>query len=471
MPAFAAEPPAVTSDQMRVDFGSAVGRVRPLHGVNGGPLCRGETIDLTGQWRTLNVPLTRLHDCEWPRPDLVDMHAVFPDSAADPEDPASYEFGKTDSYVAAAIKSGAGIVYRLGESIEHTKTKYHVHPPADPERWASACVGVVRHFNDGWADGHRYGIRYWEVWNEPENRPACWTGTDEDYYRLYAVTAKAIKQRFPELKVGGPSTGAIGEIIDGELVPTPFVAGFLRHCRENRLPLDFFSWHLYTNEPSEYAIKAAAVRRWLDKQGFQNTEIHLNEWNYLPDNSWMPLLAEGQGTKRREWHARMGGAEGAAFIAYVLCDLQDAPVDVANLFRGDAGDFGLFDSYGTPQKTFHAFRAFGMLLETPRRVRSENQAATRTAICAGLNDDNTAATVLITNAASESRHLELSVNGLPWTGSTSCEQYVLDERRDLEQVELQRWAMPPAGVTIELPAHSVAVLRLRRNDDRPREPK
>ena len=32
----------------------------------------------------------------------------------------------------------------------------------------------------------------WDLWNEPDNRPAMWTGTDEEYFRLYSTAAKAI---------------------------------------------------------------------------------------------------------------------------------------------------------------------------------------------------------------------------------------------------------------------------------------
>jgi hypothetical protein len=57
-------------------------------------------------------------------------------------------------------------------------------------RWAAAAA---RHFQG------RHII--WEIWNEPENQPAMWTGTDDQYFQLYEVTAKAIKSRWPDLKV------------------------------------------------------------------------------------------------------------------------------------------------------------------------------------------------------------------------------------------------------------------------------
>src|SRR4026208_109760 len=103
------------------------------------------------------------------------MHAIFRDINADPDDPKSYDFALTDEYLRSVFTAGMHVVYRLGESIEHTEAKRFVHPPADPGRWANACVGIIKHYNDLWAKGFRYGIKYWEIWNEPENRPAMWS--------------------------------------------------------------------------------------------------------------------------------------------------------------------------------------------------------------------------------------------------------------------------------------------------------
>jgi xylan 1,4-beta-xylosidase len=157
---------------LQVDFGRVTGTIRPLHGLNQGPLAAGGLLDLTSEFKELQPPFIRLHDCHWPNGDVVDMHVVFPDFDADPERPENYDFRRTDEYLAAIRATGASIVYRLGESIEHASQRLHVHPPRDPARWAAICAGIIRHYNEGWAYGHRYGIRYWEIWNEPENRPA-----------------------------------------------------------------------------------------------------------------------------------------------------------------------------------------------------------------------------------------------------------------------------------------------------------
>jgi xylan 1,4-beta-xylosidase len=237
-------PASLAAADLDIDCAQPAGTIRPLHGGNGGPLLAGGLTELSAAYRELAVPSIRLHDCHWPNPDVVDIHAVFPDFRADPDRPESYDFAATDEYVAAVRATGAQVVYRLGESIEHTRRKRYVHPPADCDRWAAICVGLVRHYNEGWAGGAHHGIRYWEIWNEPENRPAMWSGTDDDYLRLYTAAARALKARFPDLKIGGPSLGASGELLHGRFEPTPFLVRFLEYCRDQKLPLDFFSWHL-----------------------------------------------------------------------------------------------------------------------------------------------------------------------------------------------------------------------------------
>ncbi len=326
--------------RLSADFSVRTGAIRPLHGINKGPLVPGGILDVIKEQKELGIPFTRLHDCGWPNPFVVDHHAVFPDPDADPALPGSYDFRLTDEYIDAVRQTGAEPIYRLGESIEHTRVKRHVHSPADTEKWAAVCLGIIRHYNEGWADGFHHRIRYWEIWNEPENRPAMWSGTDDDYLRLYRTTAKAIKKQFPDLKVGGPALGASGRFVDGVFRPTDFAVNFLAMCRKDGVPLDFFSWHCYAAGPAEFSDRARAIRRLLDSNGFTETESHLNEWNHLPGNDWGPISRSGTASARQSTYATMAGAPGAAFVAAALLELQDAPVDVCNFFHGETGSSG-----------------------------------------------------------------------------------------------------------------------------------
>ena len=88
---------------------------------------------------------------------------------------------------------------RCSRTIERTVT-----PPKDLRQWARLVRVLVQH----WVD--RYGLEamnewLFEVWNEP-NLTAFWTGTRDDYLRLYDATARANKRVAPSLRVGGPAT-------------------------------------------------------------------------------------------------------------------------------------------------------------------------------------------------------------------------------------------------------------------------
>ena len=441
---------------VRVDFGQTNGLIRPLHGINKGPLGAGGLIDLTEQHKRLRVPVARLHDCHWPNPDVVDIHAVFPRPDADPQQPKSYDFRLTDEYIEAIVKSGAKTVYRLGESIEHTAQKRFVHPPKSVEQWAQICAGIIRHYNEGWGDGFRYGIEYWEIWNEPENRPAMWTGSDEEFLRLYEAAATRIKQEFPGLKVGGPGFGHLGEFKNSQLEPSGFVRKFLDLCRRERTTLDFFSWHCYAAQPEELTARSRAVRRMLDEYGLQRTESHLNEWNYLPGNSWSGLSRKSSPEERQKFYDDMAGPCGAVFVAAALMQLQEAPVDMCNLFHGELGGFGLFNENGVPHKTFYALAAFARMMDTPARVRADTQAGV-TAI-AGVSTGNVAQ-ILLSVPENGAAHLRVTVANLPWPAPSTYQMYVVDAGHSLELTRDGRLG-PENAIEFTLTQPFVILIRL-----------
>ena len=422
---------AAEPHQLAADFSAAQGELRALHGINKGPLSANGLFNVTEAQKRLHVPFTRLHDCHHPNPDVVDVHVVFPNPEADPSLPASYDFRATDEYLAAVRATGAEVIYRLGESIEHQTVKRHVHPPHDPARWAAVCAGIVRHYNEGWAGGFHYGIRYWEIWNEPENRPVMWTGTDAQFLDLYRATARVLRQEFPGLKIGGPGFGHYGKFDGKVLQPSEFCAAFLDLCRREVLPLDFFSWHCYTDNPAELAARAHAVRRVLDARGFTKTESHLNEWNYLPGNSWSVVSRKSAPEVRQRGVEQMAGAEGGAFLVASLLELQDAPVDVANFFHGETGIFGLFTEVGAPTRNYHALLAFAQLLDTPSRVRATGALPGRLAIAGGTRSGSRLASVLVANLSGP-EELRLSLTNLPWAGETVFEVRLVDDRHALE---------------------------------------
>ncbi|MEA2025297.1 MAG: hypothetical protein U9O18_01265 [Chloroflexota bacterium] len=448
-------PPTTSTPDIRIDFSHEMGvGMKRLHGVNNGPIGYGSLIDVSHHYGDMGVPSVRLHDPNWPHPREVDIYAVFPDFEADLDDPRSYDFARTDDYVGSVLETGAQIVYRLGVSIEHTKVKTYTHPPADYDRWARVCVRIIDHYNEGWADGFRYGIDYWEIWNEPDV-PAelMWSGTPEEYFELYRVAATAIKSTHPGVKVGGPgSARARGEL----------ARHFVAFCAEERLPLNFFSWHIYTDRVSDVTDLALVVRELLDAHGFAATESHLNEWNYFDADFWT-MWKKGHERERSRVFGRQKSPVGAAFAAGTLLALQDSRVDVANYYDGQPSALfcGLFDPYGVPQKTFYAFKAFRALCDAGARVEATVGSEAAGLFAGAAARPGGEGVALISNVSGPSREYRIHLDGLATGTRYDGEIYRIDAEHDLDRVGTIQ--LDPATPTLDLAiaADSGLLLRLR----------
>jgi len=435
-----------------VDFSNEIGRIKPLHGVNNGPFNWGGRANLSLFHREAGFPHVRLHDVNWPGCDIADIPAIFPLFHADADDPANYLFAKTDAYVKSILDVGAQVVYRLGVSIEHSGY-YHTHPPKDFNKWAKVCVNIIRHYNEGWADGFHHNIGYWEIWNEPSNGKNMWSGTRQQYFELYETAAKAIKAHAPGVKVGGPAIAN---------PKSAWVRPFLQYCRDRELPLDFFSWHQYADSPVEVKAAADRVRALLDEFGFTNTESHMNEWHYrnCPWDRLHPTAPRRYATLRQLFDG-MSGPEGAAYCATVLMLLQDSGVDVANYYAADIQRWGMFDRYGVPRKVYYAFRAFNELCKTPRRVACSGSLAGGTqAACAGLASDGAAACILAGNFGSADVLLNATLRNLPWKSPFDVQVYRVDATNDFTFAPFETPRAPDPAVVLTLPRASLCLLRI-----------
>ena len=280
--------------EVRVDAGRVVGVIRSLQGVNCGPvpLLPG-LADVSQGYKEVGIDLVRTHDffgpadidAKWSNPDPIakavrasGAKSIFPDWSADPEKEASYNFGPTDRVIQAIVASGAEVYWRIGRSWSADPD-----PPADFDKFASVVKHVAMHYNQGWAGGFHYNIRYWEFWNEPDlqanwfpgfARP-FWSGTAEQFYRLYEKTALALKNLDPAMQVG--ACGKAAALLGGA-----YREGLMRHCARHGVPLDFFSWHHYHDsslDPYDMVRVGAEYHRLLDSFGLKNTEIDVTEWS------------------------------------------------------------------------------------------------------------------------------------------------------------------------------------------------
>lgn len=348
---------------LTVDFSRDAGVVRKLNGVcNAAPLANAQTGSLEPLVRQLEIPYYRFHDAPLENPgiQLIDVSRIFPLFHADADDPRNYDFRATDDYLRQVVDAGAKIEFRLGESIEHSRRKYYVQAPPDFEKWADICVHIIRHYNEGWANGFRWNIEYWSVWEEPDTNPELLTGAKNPfvniYLPLYRTTARRIRKEFPGLKICGPQGCG-----DRNLKV------FVDYCAANGLPIDVYGWTAYSRDPEDYARVTRRIRAYLDEKGFHDTKIAICEWHWGPE-SWH--LWENITDERlaRAWDADLCGIDSGAFAAAMLVHMQDMPVDFMYYYEMKSYLWGLFDARGFRLPSYWAFWAFAQVARGDVRV-------------------------------------------------------------------------------------------------------
>ena len=422
---------------LQFNFEKKLGKIKPMHAVGQPPMDIGENGVIGDMMRYLkeaNIPYARMHDVGdgyFGGNMFVDIPNLFRDFDADENDPASYDFAFTDNLFKVMYEYGIEPYFRLGVTIEnaHRVRAYRIFPPKDPYKWARICEHVIRHYNEGWADGYHYGIKYWEIWNEPDNEESIelndmWKGTAEQYYELYTVTAKHLKSCFGDsIKVGGYAStglylGFITPAEDGEIshweeraiYHTKFLRGFLEAVIKENAPLDFFSHHSYMSVADTCKVQSYAEGL-LEEYGFGDVEIHLNEWN----------------TARTR--AQRGSSYAAANAAAMMIAMQRTKMSMMCYYDARYGTSfygGLFNPLTTdPFCTLYSFVAFGELYRLGDEVSVEGAGDRLYAIAATNGEENG---VLITNT------------GDPKTVTTNLEDgytvYKIDFDNHMTPVEL-----------------------------------
>ena len=352
------DPNAMHLPELTLNFDKAIGKIKPLNGGNlAPPLKNTNLMDISEQFRELRMPYTRLHDAPLENSGwrIVDFNLIFPFMHLDADDPRNYYFEQTDEYISHCLELGTQIVYRLGPSIEHHFPKYNTRPVPEKlwDKWAHVAVNIIRHYNEGWGNGFHFNIRYWEVWNEPEG---LWGGPLDDFNRFYCHIAPIIKTACPDIMLGGPAHVHI--LADG---PS---GAFLKCCAEHHAPLDFYSWHCYTDNIEFMREQVFYAREIVDSYGYTKAELHLNEWHYVP-GSWSIVKPE---KKPFMYEYKMKNLDAAAFNTAVLNVWQDTPLDYACYYTATCTAFGLFSMYGVPSKAYYAMKACGMMADYAERV-------------------------------------------------------------------------------------------------------
>lgn len=272
--------------------------------------------------------------------------------------------------------------------------KTNITPPKDWAKWEELITKAVSH----WVD--RYGISevskwYFEVWNEANLHHGFWTGGKSGYFKMYEITARAIKAINPILKVGGPATSnfvpddrfeseiedqskhlthKLENLDDGEWRPV-WMKEFTQFCSEKGLPVDFFSTHPY---PTDFALDGhgesagksrsvnstrddlAFMRKFVDNSPYKGAEIHLTEWNSSPSSRDMShdYPAEAAFIVKTNIDSR-GLVDSLSYWAFTDIFEEFGAGDTA--FHGG---FGMINYQGVKKPAYHAYRFLSSLGDT-----------------------------------------------------------------------------------------------------------
>ena len=458
--------------RITVDFAETLRKMKPLHGVNNGPWTNNFAFDARPLFKEAGIPTSRLHDTEYPygSGEFVDVSCIFRNFNADENDPGNYSFAMTDLYIRAILECGTRVIYRLGCSIEHAPVKPHAHPPKDFAKWARICEHIIRHYNEGWADGFHWDLRYWEIWNEPNvGGQKQWSGTVEQFAEFYTAAATHLKRCFPELMIGGPAFTS---------PENDYVHRFFTLITKDGAhpPMDFYSWHGYTSTVEKAVLLAERADGVLRKYGYEAAESIYDEWNYVKD--WSDIHPA---------YRVISSAKGMAMNAAVMAAMQSTPVTAmcyydAQMKFASSWD-GLFKAgalngvHGegnlcAPKKGYFAFKAFNEVYrlgakdeqaEIGRRqnpgiadqvrltaegeglyaVASRSADGTRGAVlAAGFSDPE---------AEARPQRIAFSFRQMP---GRKLSVYLADETHDLEKIDER----PCGDLELELPPFSVLLL-------------
>ena len=327
--------------KLKFDLSRESGEFKILNAVNGGPWHKRHANDQYRSnfedYKNARIPYSRNHDSAeimvYGGPYSHDITSIFRDFDADENDPASYDFACTDESILCTLEAGTKTFFRLGQTIEHQIKKHGTLPPKDFHKWARICEHIIRHYNEGWADGYRLDMKYWEIWNEPDldtddsTNKRCWGGTRRQFFDFYEIAAKHLKSCFPNLMIGGPAIAG----------SESFAEEFLAEMKRREVPIDFFSWHIYCTTPEKMIARADKMKAILEKTGYGNVESILNEWNYI------------KGWKEEFKYSVLAihGIKGAAFTMACISKAQEsANIDMLMYYDARPTMFcGAFDYY------------------------------------------------------------------------------------------------------------------------------
>ena len=156
-------------------------------------------------------------------------HGILNDDMGVYKGAGSYDWTKFDTYIKAIQAAGMQPIIELSfMPTALASSGNNKNPPKDQNTYKQFIQDIVAHCVS------TYGSSvvqqwYWEVWNEP-NYAGFWTGTQDDYFKMYDSAAAGATAALSNIQIGGPVT-------------TPgsasYITAFLNHVKSSGARVTF----------------------------------------------------------------------------------------------------------------------------------------------------------------------------------------------------------------------------------------
>ncbi len=265
-----------------------------------------------------------------------------------------YCFTYLDRVIDAWLKNGLEPFLEIGFMPEKLSSssqtlfywKAHTVPPKDPEEWCRLVRETMKHLV------HRYGreqVETWpcEIWNEP-NLPGFWEHADKGkYLELYRITAQAIREILPGMRVGGPA-------ICGGDGSQQWISDFLAFCRDEKLPVDFVTRHAYLGQTPEHKSRYLYHRMADPEVLIAEMQTSRDIIDSFPEYRGIPMYITEFNTSYAPFCPIHDTNRNAVICAALLSRLGDVADGYSYWTFGD-----VFEEQGIPNRPFHG--GFGMM--------------------------------------------------------------------------------------------------------------
>jgi xylan 1,4-beta-xylosidase len=323
--------------------------------------------------------------------EYIRFHAIFHDEAGLYDEDASgnpiYNFSYIDQIYDSLLENKVRPFVELSfmpkklasdpNALHPFWYKQIVSPPKDWTKWDQLIETFARHLVQRYGEDE-VARWYFEVWNEPNID--FWAGNPKEatYYELYDHTARAIKRVSARLRIGGPATAQAA-----------WADRFLAHCKEQNVPVDFVSTHVYGNDKSEDVfgthekisrndMVCRAVKKVHDQiaaSPYPRVPLIWSEYNAdygnqtaVTDSAYMgPFLANT---------IRQCDGLTEMMSYWTLSDVFEEQGVVKQPFYGG---FGILAERGIPKPAFNDFALLHRLGESRIEVSSDSALVTRRA--------------------------------------------------------------------------------------------